>query len=179
MKRMLALGTTAAALAALAGCGSSSKSTTTSTTAASAIGTSSSSAKSAYAGSSAPGASRAVLVSTKHGSAGTVLAVGPKKLTVYLFEGDKGSASTCSGACAGVWPPVRTTGTAQAGGAAVAADLGTVTRADGSKQVTYKGHPLYLFAKDKDQGDSYGQGITSFGSAWYVLAPSGNKIDHS
>ncbi len=183
MKRMLTLGTTVAALAALAGCGSS-KSTTTSTTAASATGTSSSSAaKSPYSGgtggSSAAGASSAALVSTKHGSAGTVLAVGPKKLTVYLFEGDKGPSSACSGACASVWPPVTTTGATQAGGGAIASDLGTVTRADGSKQVTYKGHPLYFFAKDKDQGDSYGQGITSFGSAWYVLAPSGNKIDHS
>jgi predicted lipoprotein with Yx(FWY)xxD motif len=71
------------------------------------------------------------------------------------------------------------TGTPNATGAAVSADLGTITRSDGSKQVTYKGHPLYLFAKDKDGGDAYGQGIKSFGAGWYALAPSGKKVDLS
>ncbi len=46
-------------------------------------------------------------------------------------------------------------------------------------QVTYKGHPLYYFAKDGDAGDAYGQGSKSFGAGWYVLAPSGKKIDKS
>jgi predicted lipoprotein with Yx(FWY)xxD motif len=64
-------------------------------------------------------------------------------------------------------------------GAARSADLGAITRSDGSKQVTYKGHPLYFFVKDKDSGDAYGQGAKAFGADWYVLAPSGNKIDES
>ncbi|HEY4428334.1 MAG TPA: hypothetical protein VGN08_09045 [Solirubrobacteraceae bacterium] len=67
----------------------------------------------------------------------------------------------------------------RATGAAVASHLGTLTRPDGTKQVTYNGHPLYFFAMDKDQGDSYGQGANAFGASWYVLAPSGNKIDKS
>jgi predicted lipoprotein with Yx(FWY)xxD motif len=45
--------------------------------------------------------------------------------------------------------------------------------------VTYNGHPLYFFARDKDDGDAYGQGISSFGSDWYVLTPSGDKLDNS
>jgi predicted lipoprotein with Yx(FWY)xxD motif len=45
--------------------------------------------------------------------------------------------------------------------------------------VTYKGHPLYYFIKDKDAGDSYGQGSHAFGASWYVLAPSGKKVDNS
>ena len=45
--------------------------------------------------------------------------------------------------------------------------------------MTYKGHPLYYYVKDRDAGDSYGQGIKSFGSDWYVLAPSGSKVDTS
>jgi predicted lipoprotein with Yx(FWY)xxD motif len=61
----------------------------------------------------------------------------------------------------------------------MAAGLGTITRADGSKQVTYDGHPLYYFIRDKDAGDAYGQGVNAFGASWYVLAPSGNKVDHS
>ena len=67
----------------------------------------------------------------------------------------------------------------QASGQAVASHLGTITRGDGTTQVTYNGHPLYLYTKDKDDGDTYGQGIKSFGASWYVLAPSGNKVDTS
>ena len=62
---------------------------------------------------------------------------------------------------------------------ASASDLGTITRADGTTQVTYKGHPLYYFVKDKDDGDAYGEGSTAFGAGWYVLSPSGNKVDNS
>ena len=61
----------------------------------------------------------------------------------------------------------------------MSADLGTIKRPDGTVQVTYKGHPLYLYIKDKDDGDAYGQGINSFGAGWYALAPSGKKLDLS
>ena len=98
-------------------------------------------------------------------------------MTVYLFEADKGSKSSCTGACAAAWPPV--TGNPKAGAGAMAGDLGTITRPDGTKQVTYKGHPLYLYAKDGDAGDAYGEGLKQFGAGWYVLAPSGKKVDLS
>jgi predicted lipoprotein with Yx(FWY)xxD motif len=110
---------------------------------------------------------------------GTILAAGPKRLTVYLFEGDHGTVSSCTGTCAQVWPPVTTASVPTASGAAVTADLGTTTRSDGTKQVTYKGHPLYFYVKDKDNGDAYGQGVHGFGADWYVLKPSGVKVDHS
>jgi predicted lipoprotein with Yx(FWY)xxD motif len=121
------------------------------------------------------------VVSTKHSAKlGTVLAVGGKHMTVYMFEGDKGSASSaCTGACTRVWPPVTTSAAVSASGAAVASDLGTITRPDGTMQVTYKGHPLYYFAKDGDAGDAYGQGVVGFGASWYVLSPSGKKVDNS
>jgi predicted lipoprotein with Yx(FWY)xxD motif len=57
--------------------------------------------------------------------------------------------------------------------------ISTVTRADGTKQVTYNGHPLYFFTQDKDAGDAYGQGVKAFGADWYVMAPSGQKVDES
>jgi predicted lipoprotein with Yx(FWY)xxD motif len=120
-----------------------------------------------------------VLIATKASKLGTVLATGPKKRTVYLFEGDKGAASACTGACAQVWPPVTTTGSPTAGGSAVAANFGTITRADATTQVTYNGHPLYLYSKDMDTSDVYGQGIKSFGADWYMLKPSGSKLDKS
>lgn len=177
----LAVGAVASAVALLAaGCGGSSSSSTKSTSAASNSPYSetqtSSTAASTTSSTSTP-ASSAVLIVSKQDKNDTILAAGPKRRTVYLFEGDHGSTSACSGACAQVWPPVMTTGAPAAHGAAVAADLGTITRSDGTKQVTYKGHPLYFYVKDKDDKDAYGQDINSFGSGWYVLKPSGEKLE--
>lgn len=181
MKNSLMLGTAVAALALLAGCGSSSK-TTGSTGAAATSSAPAATGASPYSHASSTAtaaAGSAAVITSKRDKLGTVLAAGPKKLTVYLFEADKGAASACSGACAAAWPPVTTAGAPQSSASALAADLGTIARADGSKQVTYKGHPLYYFAKDKDAGDAYGQGSKAFGASWYVLAPSGNKVDES
>jgi predicted lipoprotein with Yx(FWY)xxD motif len=178
------LGAAASTVALIvAGCGSSG--TTTSKTSAAApasTGTTSSAAQtSGYgAGGSTPApAAAAITIATKQDKLGTILDAGPKQKTVYLFEGDKGSQSACAGACTHVWPPVTTTGAAKSGGGASAADLGTITRPDGTKQVTYKGHPLYFFARDGDKGDAYGQGVNGFGASWYVLSPSGAKVDKS
>lgn len=160
-----------------AGCGSSSKSSSA-TSAASAYPTASQTSASTAA--TTPAAGAGVAVTVKHASKlGTILAAGSKKLTVYMFEGDKGSSSSCSGACASVWPPVTTSASPAASGGAMSADLGTIMRSDGATQVTYKGHPLYFFARDKDSGDAYGQGIKGFGADWYVLSPAGSKVDKS
>lgn len=157
-----------------AGCGSSSK-TTSSTTAAATPATSEQSSTASTATS--PAAS-AVSVTTKHDrKLGTILAAGSKKLTVYMFEADKGDASSCSGECASDWPPLRSSASPAVSGAAKTADLGTITRSDGTTQVTYDGHPLYYFERDKDSGDAYGQGSKAFGAGWYVLSPSGKKVD--
>ncbi len=176
MRRMVGLCASAAAtVALLAGCGSSSSGSTSSTAASTAASTPTSSTAATTTAAAAPG----VAVGTKHGKLGTILAAGPKKLTVYLFEADKGGTSTCEGACAKAWPPVTTGGAPAALGGAVGADLGTIARADGTKQVTYKGHPLYFFEKDGDAGDAYGEGVTAFGAGWYVLRPNGSKLDNS
>jgi predicted lipoprotein with Yx(FWY)xxD motif len=173
----------AAAIAlAASGCGSSSKSSTSS---ASASPATTSTASGGYGrGSStaatttpATGSAQAVTVSAKSSKLGKILAAGPKHKTVYLFESDTSSTSSCTGACASLWPPV--TGNASASAGAMSADLGTITRSDGTKQVTYKGHPLYYYARDGDAGDSYGEGLKSFGASWYVLTPSGKKVDNS
>jgi predicted lipoprotein with Yx(FWY)xxD motif len=174
VKKLTVLGCAAAALIVLAGCGSSKPNTSSSAAAAT---TASTTPATTTAAASSSGTGEMIL--TKHAKVGTILAAGPKKLTVYEFEADKGARSACSGACAQVWPPVTTGAGAQASGAAVTADLGTVTRSDGAKQVTYKGHPLYFFSKDKDNGDAYGQGSKAFGAGWYVLKPDGSKIDES
>jgi predicted lipoprotein with Yx(FWY)xxD motif len=118
----------------------------------------------------------AATVKTRHGQLGTFL-VGPSSRTLYLFEKDKTKKSTCSGDCAKAWPPLLTTGKPKASGSAKASLLGTTKRSDGTTQVTYKGHPLYYFIQDKKAGQTKGQGIDGFGAEWYVLSPSGKKIE--
>lgn len=177
MRRTLGLGVAAAsALGLLAGCGSSSTSGSSSSSASTPASTPTQSTAATTTAAASPG----VKVQTKSGGKlGTILAAGPKKLTVYLFEADKGSTSACEGACAKAWPPVTTGGAPVAAGSALSADLGTITRPDGTKQVTYKGHPLYFFEKDGDAGDTYGEGSNAFGAGWYTLRPNGSKVDES
>jgi predicted lipoprotein with Yx(FWY)xxD motif len=156
-----------------------STSTTQSASQSAAATTTAATAATPVSGATPASTTSAVVVSTKHDKLGTILAVGGKHLTVYMFEKDKGASSSCTGTCARVWPPVTSSAAARASGAAVASDLGTITRPDGTEQVTYKGHPLYYFARDGDSGDAYGQGVVGFGASWYVLSPSGNKVDES
>lgn len=170
MKRaLLAAMTIIAGSLFVAGCGSSSSKPSSPS--------SSPASKGGGAASASGGA--AAKVTTKHSKLGTILAAGRQDLTVYLFERDKGSKSSCMGACAAVWPPVTTSGSPAALGKAMSVDIGTTMRPDGIAQVTYKGHPLYYFHRDKDHGDSYGEGIRSFGASWYALTPSGKKVDNS
>ena len=61
-------------------------------------------------------------------------------------------------------------------GGAQASDLGTITRSDGTKQVTYDGHPLYYFEGDTGPGTDKGQGLNGFGNKWWLVAPSGSSI---
>jgi predicted lipoprotein with Yx(FWY)xxD motif len=107
-------------------------------------------------------------------SLGSIL-VNSSGRTLYLFKADTGMRSACSGACATAWPPLPATGKPTVGSGLTASKLGTITRSGGGRQVTYNGHPLYLFVKDKKPGDVNGQGVTAFGAAWFALTPSGNR----
>lgn len=115
----------------------------------------------------------AVRVAT--GRLGNIL-VNSQGRTLYLFKGDVGTESRCTGACAAAWPPLLTSGNATAGNGAKPSLIGTTIRSNGNRQVTYNGHPLYLFIKDMKPGETKGQGITAFGAAWFVVSPAGNQI---
>ena len=106
---------------------------------------------------------------------GNVLANGSGR-TLYLFKKDKGTKSSCSGACASAWPPLTTTGKPKAGRGISASKLGTTSRGGGVKQVTYNGHPLYRFIKDTGARQTHGQGLKAFGAEWYVLSAAGKQI---
>lgn len=109
-------------------------------------------------------------------SLGKIL-VDPDGRTLYMFEKDMGSKSTCFGACASAWPPFRTDGSAKAGAGVSASMVGTTQRSDGKPEVTYNGSPLYYYAGDQSAGDTNGEGLSQFGGGWYVLSPAGEPID--
>lgn len=98
--------------------------------------------------------------------------------TVYLFEKDDGNESYCtSSECVAAWPPVTTSGDVTAGAGADQSLIGTVQREDGTEQVTYDGHPLYLYAGDSKPGDTTGNGLDQFGAEWYALTPDGSNAE--
>jgi predicted lipoprotein with Yx(FWY)xxD motif len=172
---------TVAALAAAllgAGCGSSSTASPASsgtTSAASSGGTSRGYGYGGATGSTTSSAASAASISVRTTPLGRIL-VDASGMTIYLFEQDSGTTSTCNGSCAKFWPPVATKGKPKAGAGIDAAKLGTTTRDDGTTEVTYNGHPLYFYAGDKHPGDTTGQGLNAFGALWYVVSPAGKEI---
>jgi predicted lipoprotein with Yx(FWY)xxD motif len=130
--------------------------------------------------SAAPASSSAAMtigLASVSGIDGKFLA-GSQGRAMYLFEADKSSASTCTGACAATWPPVTAASMPMAGSGVEQSLLGTTKRPDGTEQVTYNGHPLYYFAADTGAGMAKGQGSKEFGADWYVVNAKGSKIDN-
>lgn len=121
--------------------------------------------------------SKPATVKTGTSSLGRIVVDGQSH-TLYLFQKDKGSKSSCSGACAQNWPPLLTKGAPKAGPGAKASLLGTTKRADGTTQVTYNKHPLYRFKGDANKvGATKGEGLDAFGAEWYVVGTNGKKIE--
>ena len=111
--------------------------------------------------------SGAVTLGTASTSLGTVL-TGPGGLTLYRYDPDTSTSSACTAGCAAVWPPV--TGTAMAGTGVTASNLGTISRSDGSMQITYQGHPLYTYTGDTGPGQTNGNGVQG---TWHVVLVTG------
>jgi predicted lipoprotein with Yx(FWY)xxD motif len=154
--RLLAAAGVAAVAVSAAACSSSPSSTSTGS------GTPSSASASGAAGSGA-----ALKTAT---IGGVTVVTNGRGFTLYSFAPDTATASKCTGACAQIWPPV--TGPAAAG-QGVTGTLGTITRSDGSKQVTYNGHPLYTYTADTAPGQAKGNGINVEGGVWHEVTASG------
>src|SRR6202165_1770828 len=98
-----------------------------------------------------------VVLAQSVGTMGTILVAASNSHTVYTFDSDTPGASKCNAGCAGTWPPLSiATGVTPTGGPGVTGQLGTITRSDGSMQVTYKGLPLYFFHSHAHPGDTNG-----------------------
>jgi predicted lipoprotein with Yx(FWY)xxD motif len=150
---------------AVAACGGGSSGTQTTTGASAPPASSAPSSTSASSGT----------VDLAKGSLGPIL-IDSEGRTLYLWQADTGAKSTCTGACASAWPPLVTTGKPTAGSGVRSSLLATTNRADGTKQVTYNGHPLYRFEGDTAPRQTNGQGSTGFGAPWYVLSPGGKPL---
>jgi predicted lipoprotein with Yx(FWY)xxD motif len=111
-------------------------------------------------------------VSAQSTSLGTILVNG-KGRTVYVFANDKANVSNCNGSCAADWPPVPAPSPLPSSLSGVTGALGTVTRSDGSHQLSIAGHPVYTFSGDSAAGQTNGQGINLNGGLWTVVTPAG------
>jgi predicted lipoprotein with Yx(FWY)xxD motif len=171
--RRLGLGLPLAAVAVLAAACSSASSTSA------AGGTTTTGPATTPTASAAPGptASGSTLaLKTAKGKAGIWLTDSAGR-TLYLYTRDKGTMSECYGACAKAWPPLTTTGPVTISGQfTVQKDVGVTTRTDGTKQVTYGGHPLYYFSGDTAPGQTKGQGV---GKTWFLIGPVANVMNGS
>jgi predicted lipoprotein with Yx(FWY)xxD motif len=150
MKRILIIG---AAAAVLAGCSSSSKSTPAAPVIHGPLG-------------------------TLNSSLGQVLTDGAGK-TIYRFAIDSPGHSACTGTCVQYWPPVPAPASLPSSLEGVGAQLGSITRPDGTKQLTVSGYPVYTYASDKAAGDTTGQGLNLSGGLWWVISPAGAEVTTS
>ena len=95
---------------------------------------------------------------------------------LYGFTADSARASRCYGACARAWPPLLVKTAAKALRGVDRTKLGTVTRRNGTRQVTYGGHPLYYYVGDTKAGQILCQNVREYGGLWLVVAPSGKLV---
>jgi predicted lipoprotein with Yx(FWY)xxD motif len=91
--------------------------------------------------------------------------------SLYVSTNDRSGNSTCTGQCAANWPPFYAGSSITVPSGLSKSNFGTITRADGTKQTTYMGRPLYRFFGEQNPGDAGGDGV---GGVWYVARPSGS-----
>ena len=160
-------------LAALAGCGGGSSSSSTTATEATKTTSTPPVAK------PPPNAEEGTVFVSLGSAAGLgEVLVDSEGHTLYAFSGDSGETSACEGACAKAWPPLLDeSGEPQPSNGTGAARLGTITRADATRQVSYAGHPLYAFGGDKQPGEANGAGSSAFGGTWTALKGNGEPAE--
>ena len=98
--------------------------------------------------------------------------------TVYWFALDTPKKSNCNGTCVAFWPPVPASAHLT-NMSSLTGTFGSITRSDGSKQLTYMGHPLYTFKQDTAPGQHNGNGKNLSGGKWWAMTPSGAKLASS
>jgi predicted lipoprotein with Yx(FWY)xxD motif len=121
--------------------------------------------------------SRAAMVSQRQTGLGKIL-VSASGRTLYEFTRDRTNRDTCAAVsgCPEVWPPLQSSGRPLAGSGVRSSLLSTITLRGGIKQVTYAGHPLYLYSGDSGPGETSYVGERAFGGNWYAINSSGHTV---
>ena len=129
--------------------------------------------------SSAFGANQATqaraTITVRSSSYGRILFDGRGR-ALYAFTRDTLRKSNCSGACARAWPPYLVTGRVRAGAGVSASLIGTIRRADGKRQVTVAGRPVYFYVGDRKPGQVFCQNVREYGGLWLVVRPTGRLV---
>jgi predicted lipoprotein with Yx(FWY)xxD motif len=100
---------------------------------------------------------------------GVTVLTNSKGFTLYWFAPDSPTKSVCNGSCAAYWPPVKAPAST---GPGVAGTITTITRADGTKQAVYDGHPLYTYLGDGKPGQANGNDLNLNGGFWHEVTLS-------
>ena len=93
--------------------------------------------------------------------------------TIYRFAIDSAGKSACTGTCLQYWPAVPAPASVPASVEGVSAAIGSITRPDGTKQLTVAGFPVYTYAADAGPGSTAGQGKNLSGGLWWVVSTTG------
>lgn len=131
----------------------------------------------AQAGAPTAHASRAAKVQLRHTRLGSIL-VSSSGFTLYEFTRDHTNHNSCVSIreCSGTWPAYTTGGRPAAGPGVRASLLSSIRIAGGKTQVTYAGHPLYLYSGDSRPGETSYVGESAFGGRWYALNAAGRTV---
>jgi predicted lipoprotein with Yx(FWY)xxD motif len=120
------------------------------------------------ASSPPPAATGTVLKTATIG--GTTVLINAEGFTLYSFAPDTPATSKCYGSCAAYWPPVTGAAAASAG---LPGRVGTISRTNGTEQLTYNGHPLYTYIGDSAPGQARGNNLNLNGGLWHEVPASG------
>jgi predicted lipoprotein with Yx(FWY)xxD motif len=130
------------------------------------------------AGASAPARTAAAQkLQLRHTSLGNIL-VDASGFTLYHFSKDTGTQNTCMSnrECAATWPALTSSGRPTAGPGVKASLISTIALPGGKRQVTYAGHPLYVYAPAGERGETGYIGVRQFGGTWFGLSASGGNV---
>lgn len=122
-------------------------------------------------------AAKAAKVSLRHTELGKIL-VNAAGFTLYHFSRDPRNKDTCMGTenCPEIWPPLLTSGRPIAGSGVKSSLLSSIRLPNGKRQVTYAGHPLYMYSPSSERGETSYVGFSSYGGTWYALNAAGKSV---
>jgi predicted lipoprotein with Yx(FWY)xxD motif len=130
------------------------------------------------AGANAPArAAAAQKLQLRHTSIGSIL-VDSSGFTLYRFSKDTGAKNTCMSnrECNATWPALTSSGRPTAGPGVKASLISMITLPGGKRQVTYAGHPLYLYEPASERAETSYVGVRLFGGTWFGVSASGGNV---